>query len=181
MVSGGVTTGNTPMFYLPTGSRPPIYLHMPAQSYNGNGIVGLAADGGVLSKETTSNTWNSIHAVFVNSSRGTGSTCTTQWCSLAMAGGWVPYDTATYPAPLYTKTSDGMVYLRGLVRSGSTTLDGVIATLPAGYRPSNRLLFETQNTGALGRIDVDASGNVRFVSGSNGWLSFDGISFMAEQ
>jgi hypothetical protein len=86
-----------------------------------------------------------------------------------------------FSTPQYTKTSDNVVHLKGLIRSGSTTYDTVIATLPAGFRPKARILTTTTNTSVYSRIDILPDGQVRFMGSTNNWLSLDTISFVAEQ
>eukprot|EP00483_Globobulimina_turgida_P013673 UN13699 len=59
-----------------------------------------------------------------------------------------------------------VVYLKGLVKSGSGT---TIATLPEGWRPDTRRIFCQNQDGAAMRVDVL----------SNGIISYhDGISFV---
>jgi hypothetical protein len=94
---------------------------------------------------------------------------------------WVNYDNG-YATAGYTKTIGNVVVLKGLVRNGATAANTPICTLPVGYRPDKRLAFITgSQNGAVsgtGRIDIAANGEVRFVSGSNGWISLDGIRFI---
>ncbi len=88
---------------------------------------------------------------------------------------WANYGSG-YSTAGYYKDAMGIVHLRGVVASGSST----IFTLPAGYRPEFNGMFSTV-TGLLnlGRIDVMSNGNVVFVAGSNIYASLDGITFRA--
>ena len=76
------------------------------------------------------------------------------------------------------KTAEGLVVLWGMVRSGTTNT--AIFTLPEGYRPAGQILHDTAANGALSRVDVFPTGEVRYISGgTNAWLSLSGIAFMA--
>jgi Tfp pilus assembly protein PilE len=180
MIANGATADGTTMFSLPVGKSPNQYLHQIANLSGGDATVGITTTGPVVAKTYASSTWLSIHSIFLNSARTSGLSCTTQWCSLPLQNSWAFYG-SIYGIPEYTKTADGMVYLKGLLAGGSTTADSVIAQLPAGYRPAARLLFANQSNNALARTDIENTGNIRFEFGSNAWFSLDSISFMAEQ
>jgi hypothetical protein len=53
-------------------------------------------------------------------------------------------------------------------------------TLPTGYRPAERLIFSVVAGLTTGRIDILPNGEVAFVSGSNVFMSLDGIAFRAD-
>lgn len=100
------------------------------------------------------------------------------WGSFNLQNNWVHYS-ATYNTPEFTKTNNGRVFLKGLVKSGTAASGTVIATLPVGYRPSGRLVFQTSTSpNVAARIDVEANGNVIIYTGNNTWIALDGISFM---
>lgn len=99
------------------------------------------------------------------------------WITPSMSNGWVNYD-STYNTCQYMKDSLGFVWIKGLVKSGTS---GLIFTLPAGYRPIKRNLFATAtNSNVFGRADVDPSGQVIATTYSNTWFSLDTIRFRAE-
>ncbi len=101
------------------------------------------------------------------------------WQTPTLLNGWVYYG-APYNPPAFFIDKNGIVHLRGLVRTG--TMGTSIFTLPAGYRPANReLLVVMTNSNVAGRCDVLADGNVVPLAGSNVWFSLDGISFRAAQ
>jgi hypothetical protein len=178
MISGGGTADNTITSVLPVGARPSQYEHLTAQAGGVYSQFGIGAEGNVYSKGG-SNAWFSLHTIFYPASRGNGTTCTTQWCTLTLQNSWAAYP--GYSTPQYTKGSDGLVTIKGLLNPGSTTADVVMATLPAGYRPAQRLLVPTHTSTGGGRFDIDASGNIRYEWGSNGWFTFNFFTFMAEQ
>lgn len=99
------------------------------------------------------------------------------WKNPTFQNGWVNYG-AGYHFGQYYKDTDGFVHLRGLINSG-TFASSVIFNLPVGYRPNSRVLRATIASDALARVDVLPDGNVLAVNGS-GWLSLEGIYFLAE-
>jgi hypothetical protein len=96
------------------------------------------------------------------------------WTAPTLLNSWANYGTGFHNAG-YSKNSFGIVHLRGMVKSG--TINTAIFTLPAGFRPAAKHLFTTTANSAIARVDIDTSGNVVCVSGSNVWLALDGISF----
>lgn len=87
---------------------------------------------------------------------------------------WVYYDSVNYSNVAYYKDGFGIVHLQGVVKNG-TVGSGNIFTLPSGFRPSKRLVFNN----SFGRIDIFTNGEIQFVSGNNSIVSLDGITFMA--
>ncbi|HEY8886051.1 MAG TPA: prepilin-type N-terminal cleavage/methylation domain-containing protein [Candidatus Microsaccharimonas sp.] len=108
-----------------------------------------------------------------NSGYGTSTATIPLWASFALQNSWVDYS-PPYSSAAYTKTSGGVIFLKGMVRSGS----GTVATLPAGYRPSMSIMFETTSNQAGSRIDIRSDGTINVAVGSNAWASLDGIAFM---
>ena len=74
------------------------------------------------------------------------------------------------------------VYLSGLIGKslGVPGNGDTICTLPASYRPSNRILAFGHQSGNPVRIDILPTGEVLIVNGANGssdFLSLEGISY----
>lgn len=105
----------------------------------------------------------------------------TGWTNLTLQNSWTYYG-APFTTPRYIKSDDGIVTLSGLIKSGSTTSGAIIATLPAGYRPTSGTTLYGIASGsiAMGRIDIETNGNILYRAGGNGWLSLDGIHFIGE-
>jgi N-acetylneuraminic acid mutarotase len=82
-----------------------------------------------------------------------------------------------YPFASYYKDKLGMVHLKGRVQNGA----GRIFTLPPGYRPGARLVFDVPCSTGLGQVDIFSGGVVGFFLGGNAFVSLDGISFRAEK
>jgi hypothetical protein len=100
----------------------------------------------------------------------------------ALTNNWVNYG-GVFSTPAYYKDSRGQVYLKGLIKNGTIVPNVLLFTLPAGYRPSETLIFDATTYAAssyvVGRVDINSLGEVRFVSGGNTFFSLDGISFRA--
>jgi len=106
----------------------------------------------------------------------------TNWTNLSLVNGWVNYAAGTYSSAQFTKSSsDNMVYLKGLIGSGTATAGTVITTLPVGSRPKERILYTNASGGGYGRVDILSNGQVTIQAGVNSWFSLDGIIFKAEQ
>jgi len=100
------------------------------------------------------------------------------WKSLPFQGAWRNYG-AGYAPGAYRKDARGYVYLRGLVTSGDALANGnVIATLPAGYRPTERLLFPVGDAvgGWASRVDVMPNGDLLWISGGTTETDFTTLS-----
>lgn len=185
MIASGTSTDGTTMFIMPAGLRPTLYAHLPASVCGNYGVFALDQNStGEVEAKGGSNCWHSLHTIYYPASRASGGTyntaaCTTQWCNLPLVNSWIYYG-SPFSLVEYTKGSDNMVSLKGLIRAGTTTGDTIMATLPSGYRPAQRLLIPIVSSGALGRLDILPDGTIRFEIGNNGWLSLDNIIFMAD-
>lgn len=110
--------------------------------------------------------------------------------ALPFPGGWSQY--TGYETPAYSKSSLGIVTLKGLFQlpiSTTYAVGTVIATLPVGFRPDTSIdfavMFGPGSTNSLARVTVQANGQV--VAGSalvtagagTPFLALDGIKFPA--
>ncbi|MEO5949815.1 MAG: fibronectin type III domain-containing protein [Candidatus Saccharimonadales bacterium] len=156
-------------------------------SYNINGTGWIDVPGGTSSTSYTINAYRSntvsIRVAANNptgtSPSGTSSYLIPDWTACALQNSWVNYG-APHAAAAFTKTSADVVVLKGLVKNGTGNGSEVLCTLPPGYRPSYRLLFEVAvSGGATGRIDIDTAGNIIWVGGSTSWTNLSGLTFIA--
>ena len=94
---------------------------------------------------------------------------------LGLTNGWRSYD-RSYGKASYSIDESGDVTVEGLLRGSSF---GHLATLPAGARPSKRLIFNVNNHAKSARVDVDTNGRIVWVAGGkdHGWISVSGIRF----
>lgn len=89
---------------------------------------------------------------------------------------WVNYGGGYSPVG-YCLDNQGFVHLRGMAKSGS--MGTVIFTLPAGFAPPYNNLFTITSNGQWDFLTVSSAGGVTADpgSGSNAYVSLDGISF----
>lgn len=91
--------------------------------------------------------------------------------------GWKSYG-GSYDAR-FTKDSMRIVHLEGLVTGG--TMGKTIFNLPVGYRPKQGFQQAVANNfNGYGQIVIYPGGDVSAYCGSSGWMSLDGISFVAD-
>ena len=102
------------------------------------------------------------------------------WSLPTMESSWVDYH-ADYQGASYFKDSEGMVHLRGLIKDGSSA-GATMFTLPSGYRPALREIFNTRSSTGSCKIDVYPTGIVEAgTGGSTSWTSLSGIKFSAKK
>lgn len=177
LIKGGTIADGTALFSLPAALQSSQYYHMSSYSTSW-AHIGISSS--VMAKGTGTNGFLSVNAIYYPDSSAT-------WTAPALQGGWVnygsPFATAGYTisANETNSGSTGLVSLKGLIKAGSTTRDSVLFTLPAGYRPKNRILYATANTAAYARLDILSNGEVHFLGSSNGWFSLDDVIFLGEQ
>ena len=101
----------------------------------------------------------------------------TAWQVLPLQNGWVHHP--DYDKVQYSKTFDGVVYIRGTAYKGRTTKETVIGVLPVGFRPKQTMFVSALNnsygTAVLG---LYSSGNIVVKGNVDAtWLNFDNVSF----
>jgi hypothetical protein len=158
-------------------TRPSRYMHVPARS-DPQGSIGVDQTYGIVAKGPgTVNGHLALHTMWYPSSFA-------GWTNVStLQGGWIPHDGGVFfTSPGYAKGTDGLVRFKGLIRDGVTTDGTVIFTLPAGFRPSQRVLTDAVcNPNVECRVDVLANGNVELYGAASGWTSLDNVTFLAEQ
>lgn len=106
----------------------------------------------------------------------------------AFENGWTNYDAslshqqATYQHVAYSKDALGFVHLTGLLKGG--TIGQVMFRLPGAYCPWYYHAFGAISNNAPARltvawVNVDNNCLVYADTGSNAWVSLDGISFQS--
>lgn len=98
---------------------------------------------------------------------------------LVPTGSWVGLG-SPYAGPKARKDSNGRVHLSGILNAGASAAYSLIATIPAGFRPQNHLIFAVSANHIFGEIEIHADGQI--TAGGTavaGPLSLDGISFLA--
>jgi hypothetical protein len=94
----------------------------------------------------------------------------------AFANSWVNFDAGTNQQAGFWKDDNGLVHLRGLVKSG--VVGSVMFTLPAGFRPSALEIFAVPSNALFGVLYVASNGDVTLNSGSNTYASLAGVTFL---
>lgn len=69
------------------------------------------------------------------------------WHAATLENSWVDFESGHQEAR-YRKNTDGTVHIQGLVKSGTTTANTVVLTLPVGYRPDKDLLVPVAVSGS---------------------------------
>ena len=98
------------------------------------------------------------------------------WHDASYLNGW---KTAGDTPIQYSKTTDGIVHLRGVTKGGSLADNAAIINLPVGYRPSKYLYKKALNNSyQIAIVGIDTNGNVTVKSNvDKNWLCLDDISF----
>ncbi|MFZ2836680.1 MAG: hypothetical protein WAZ21_05185 [Candidatus Saccharimonadales bacterium] len=173
LIRNGVMTNGTQMV---TGlpALPAKYHHVVARNNGTFGFIGIDQTAGIVAKGVGSNGYHSINTMYYPASYG-------GWINLGLQNSWVGYDGgAFFATPQYTKSSDNIVRLKGIIKNGNTAAGTVVANLPAGYRPKDRILSTSVCADAYCRVDILPNGNVELYASSATWTTLDSVIFLAE-
>lgn len=101
----------------------------------------------------------------------------TTWQNLPLQNGWQHHP--DYDKVQYSKTFDGVVYLRGSAHKGKTANETVIGTLPVGVRPTQTLFVSALNNSyTVATLGIYSNGNIVVKANvDSNWLNFDNVSF----
>jgi type II secretory pathway component PulJ len=175
LIKNGVYADWTIIATVPAGQYASHFMILPSFSDPaGFNSFGITSSGPLTARGSNGSGWYFINGHYYPSSFN-------GWTDLSMQNGWVNFDTSGYVPAQYTKSTDKVVTVRGLIKNGNTAAGTVIANLPVGYRPKERLLFGGVGVGIISRLDVLPNGNIEIRSANAGWTSLDAISFIAEQ
>jgi len=110
------------------------------------------------------------------------------WIQPTLLGTWVNFSTGSDGNHLaaYSRDSDGIVRLRGVIKSGA--VPSTAFSLPQGFRPGNSGATNNQgimrlpvvSAGAFGYVTVEWDGDVIISAGSATWVDLAGVQFRAE-
>jgi hypothetical protein len=99
-----------------------------------------------------------------------------------LQNGWVAYG-SPYNLPGYRITMDGLVYVRGVIKDGTTGSGTLLFTLPDGYRPDATKIFALAKSGGAGLWEAEIAANGQVIVGPRNadatWSSLDNITFTA--
>lgn len=184
--AGTYTPSGTVIAALPAEFRSSQYLILPARAANGINQFGIteAASGNIVARGFNPSSWISTQTMYYPASH-------TDWTNFSTVTGvpgngqignsWTAYG-GIHATPAYTKSSDGIVTMKGLIRNGSTASGTVIAQLPEGYRPHGGKTIRTvgmahDNVNAV--FDIYGDGRIVALKSDATWTSLSSISFMA--
>lgn len=149
---------------------------MPTLGENlGNGRIWIAISrdsGNMYLKKEVNSTFTSWYKIVTSK--------LTSWITATLQNGWVAFGAPYDSSVRYYKDNLGIVRLKGVVKSGTTAINTVILQLPVGYRPAQNLAFSCYSS-EYSKVQIDSTGQLLFISGTNSALSLDGITFRAEQ
>ena len=125
----------------------------------------------ITSAERT--TWNGKQNAIVNPTIQTAT----------LQNSWVDY-TSGLATIQYFKTTEGIVHLRGKIKSGVTSNPTLLFVLPIGYRPAQHIftvgvVSDGTASGFFAQINVMTDGSVYLLenNGYNTWLSLTSVIF----
>ncbi len=177
LLKNGTYTDWTVAAKVPTAQRVTQFMNFPAASntaFNHFGIANGGTTGDITARGINgSGYWSIQGRYYPYTFNG--------WTNLPLQSTWVAFDAANYSPPTYTKSADGIVTVRGLIKNGPTTAGTFIAQLPPGYRPAETLLFTVIANGGWGRVNVQPNGNIEVRSVGSSFTSLDSVTFIAEQ
>lgn len=101
----------------------------------------------------------------------------TDWQNLPLQNGWQRHQ--QHNDVQYSKSFDGVVFLRGVGTKGKTAYGTVIAQLPTGFRPlHSTYVFALNDDFTIAVLCILTSGEIVVKNNvDNTWLNFDNISF----
>ena len=155
------------------------WKHVQVFKHNDNWVVQVAYDfhGQIAAvRSKTNGTWNPWKYLAMKDDVSRMLT-STNWQNANLQNGWGHHP--EYEKVQFSKTFDGIVYLKGTCKGGKTTRESIIFTLPENFRPSTTL-FKTALNNDYGPavVGVYPSGNVVVKNNvDSNWLNLDNISF----
>lgn len=138
---------------------------------NGSAGTWMRSDAAPPIDQTITPTWTALHT-FSTPPVLNG----ISWTAPTLLNSWA-YFGSPFAQPGYYKDPTGRVFLRGLVKSGSSA-GATIMTLPTGFRPLFTHIFAAVSNDLFCEVRVDTGGNVfATIGASTTYISLDQISF----
>ena len=98
----------------------------------------------------------------------------------AFENSWVNFGANGLQDARFMKDAAGTVHIEGVIKDG--TLPEAAFTLPVGYQPAYRVIYNQITNGGVGRVDIyekghgSQDGEVYIANGDNTWISI-AVSF----
>lgn len=163
----------------PTGGNP--WKHVQVFKHNDNWVVQVAYDfsGQFLTVRAKSNgNWTRwVEYAKKDEVLLKTESSPTAWQNANLQNGWGHH--RDYGNVQFSKTFDGIVYLKGTCKGGKTTRESIIFTLPENFGPST-ILYKTALNNDYGPavVGIYPGGNVVVKGNVDAtWLNFDNVSF----
>ncbi len=179
LIGGGTAASGTVLTSVPDDLQPSGFEFLSADNSNAFGVIALEYVNSNIYTRGGSNSYLSLQALWYPSSY-------TGWTALTPLNGFTYYG-SPYSTPRYTKSTDGQVVIKGLLKGGSTTANTIIANLPPAYCPKQQSLQTVVANGTWGRVDITpgtASGcNIivgQAASISTAYTSLDNVNYYAD-
>jgi hypothetical protein len=181
LIKQGTFATGTPIAQLPSGSEPADYYHLPARGQDYN-VMGITSGGAIVARGISSLYYSTQAMYYPSSFAGwqSFSTVAGDPGDNQIGNGWTSYGSG-YPTIAYTKSADGIVTVKGLIKGGNTAKNTLVAKMPAGYWPTKTLEFAATSASGHARFDVTEHGYIQAVVVDSTWTSLSNISFVAEQ
>lgn len=140
----------------------------------------VAADAGAIQRLWT---YSNNQTKCVTRTADTGSNLWYRWTggvvaeNLTLSNGWVNYG-STFGTPSASVSVDGYCFLKGMIKSGTTTAATVVGTLPAGMLPAEDSIHLAATNAGSCLIKITSAGNITLQSaGDATFTSLDGVCF----
>lgn len=106
-------------------------------------------------------------------------TQSTDWQNLPLQNGWRNHPNPKFNNVQFSKSFDGVVYLRGSATNGKTAAETVIGILPSEFRPQKAMYVIGLNNSYSGAtLGIYPEGHIVVKANVDAdWLNFDNISF----
>ena len=155
------------------------WKHVQVFKHNDNWVVQVAYDfhGQIAAvRSKTNGTWNPWKYLAMKDDVSRMLT-STNWQNANLQNGWGHHP--EYEKVQFSKTFDGIVYLKGTCRNGTTNRETLLFNLPEGFRPTTSLFKSVLNNDFNHAvIGIYPSGNVVVKHNVDSkWLNLDNVSF----
>lgn len=175
-VQGLVKTGTvgTAIFTLPAGYRPEYELVLPTYTDTGIGQIRITT-AGVVTALNGGNGYFSLSGInFISAT----SPLNDQWQDLTLQNSWVRHSVGFAP-PQILQTPLGEIFVRGLIKSGTTTAGTTLFAVPTWARSILRRIFPVMTNDTFGYINFESNGNANAANVSSTFLSLDSLQYLA--
>ena len=102
----------------------------------------------------------------------------TGWIALILLNSWVNFGGGVYADAQYRRLN-GITYLQGVIKDGSTSRATSVGEIPVGFRPLKQQMFPVASTADNSNIEATTDGNLLLVTTATSYISLSGLSWVA--